>query len=254
MSKNNDAAELIELANTGHPGGKSTLLERRLYELARKHVEDQQEWIAREESLYVKSGSKTTKSDFNRLLMTIVADNKIPGYSLSWYESGAEEKQVRFVRVQSIDASEKNIAAYAAIQLSVEEAASVILTDPKSAMKTLIPVTESLLDSVIVYYPNEVDGCSLRNFFVDLLTAIWTQTECHFDINSPFPGISTKNKGWPVHLQIALVTAGVIEGHLGERSFECNFELANQVIENLLQMMRKSSRALVAPDSPAGSL
>ncbi|MEM8519036.1 hypothetical protein [Janthinobacterium sp. CAN_S7] len=188
----------------------------------------EQKWIAREEK-------------FNRLLMTIVADNKIPGCSLSWYGSGTEEKQVRFVSVQSADASEKDIAAYAAIQLSAEEAASVMLTDPKSAMKTLIPVTESLLDSVIVYYPNEVDGCSLRNFFVDLLTAIWTQTECHFDINNPFPGLSTKNKGWPVHLQIALVKAGVIEGHLGERSFECNFELANQVIENLLQMMRKSS-------------
>lgn len=88
-------------AGIGILGGNSTLLERRLYELARKHVEDQQKWIASEENLYLKSGSNTTKSEFNRLLTTIIADNKIPGYSLSWYESGTEEKQVRFIKVQS---------------------------------------------------------------------------------------------------------------------------------------------------------
>jgi hypothetical protein len=108
-------------------------------------------------------------------------------------------------------------------------------------MNTLIPLNESLLDSIIVHYPNEVDGCSLRNFFVDLLTAMWTQTECHFDINNPFPGLSNKNKGWPVHLQIALVRAGVIEGTINQAGFQCNFDLANQVIENLLQCMRKGA-------------
>jgi plasmid replication initiation protein len=71
-------------------------LEKRLYELARKHVGDQPEWIISEENLYAKSGSKATKPEFRRMLKTIIADDSILDYRLSRQESDKGENQVRF--------------------------------------------------------------------------------------------------------------------------------------------------------------
>lgn len=62
-------------------------LERRLYELARKHVGHQQSFRIGLEKLRGKCGSQSTLKEFRRLLQTIIADDKthghMPGYSIS---------------------------------------------------------------------------------------------------------------------------------------------------------------------------
>ncbi len=62
-------------------------LERRLYELARKHVGHQDGFRIGIEKLRLKCGSQSTPKEFRRLLQTIIADdvkhNHMPGYSIS---------------------------------------------------------------------------------------------------------------------------------------------------------------------------
>ena len=62
-------------------------LERRLYELARKHVGHQVSFKIGLEKLRNKSGSQSTIKEFRRLLQSIIADDKrhnhMPGYSFN---------------------------------------------------------------------------------------------------------------------------------------------------------------------------
>lgn len=62
-------------------------LERRIYELARKHCGQQSLFKIGLEKLHDKCGSQSTLKEFRRLLQTIIADdqkhNHMPGYSLS---------------------------------------------------------------------------------------------------------------------------------------------------------------------------
>ena len=62
-------------------------LERRLYELARKHVGQQDSFKIGLDKLRNKCGSQSTLKEFRRLLQTIIADdlkhNHLPGYSFS---------------------------------------------------------------------------------------------------------------------------------------------------------------------------
>jgi plasmid replication initiation protein len=71
-------------------------LEKRLYELARKHVGEQPEWIIMEDNLLVKSGSKANIREFRRMLIAIIDDDSIPDYRMARYKSDKGENMVRF--------------------------------------------------------------------------------------------------------------------------------------------------------------
>jgi len=55
-------------------------LERRIYELARKHCGKQKKWKIRLKLLYKKSGSKSTIKEFRRNIKEIISCNHLPGY------------------------------------------------------------------------------------------------------------------------------------------------------------------------------
>ena len=55
-------------------------LERRLYELARKHCGSQAEWKVSIQVLYEKSGSDAKRIEFRRMVKSVVEDNQLPGY------------------------------------------------------------------------------------------------------------------------------------------------------------------------------
>ena len=71
-------------------------LEKRLYELARKHVGEQPEWIIMEDNLLVKSGSKANIREFRRMMIAIIDDDSIPDYRMARYKSDKGENMVRF--------------------------------------------------------------------------------------------------------------------------------------------------------------
>ena len=50
-------------------------LERRLYEIARKHCGDKDEWVIRLETLHVKTGSQSTLREFRRLFKAVIEDD-----------------------------------------------------------------------------------------------------------------------------------------------------------------------------------
>lgn len=58
-------------------------LERRLYELARKHCGRQEEWRVLVETLLVKSGSNSPKRVFRKMLRDIIAADSLPDYVLT---------------------------------------------------------------------------------------------------------------------------------------------------------------------------
>ena len=62
-------------------------LERRLYEIARKHVGQQAGFRIGIDKLHMKCGSQSTSKEFRRLLQTIIADdarhNHLPGYAFA---------------------------------------------------------------------------------------------------------------------------------------------------------------------------
>ncbi len=58
-------------------------LERRVYELARKHVGSQKTWKCSVEVLHKKSGSLSPKKHFKYLLQDIVKTNHLPDYSIA---------------------------------------------------------------------------------------------------------------------------------------------------------------------------
>lgn len=71
-------------------------LEKRLYELARKHVGDQPDWLIDEDNLLVKSGSKASIREFRRMVSAIIADDSLPDYRMANHKNDKGVKQVRF--------------------------------------------------------------------------------------------------------------------------------------------------------------
>lgn len=73
-------------------------LERRLYELARKHVGTQLTWSIALELLHEKCGSKSTLKEFRRAIRSISASDTLPDYVVIFEE---RSDQVRFVNRES---------------------------------------------------------------------------------------------------------------------------------------------------------
>lgn len=71
-------------------------LEKRLYEIARKHVGEQSEWFIKEDNLRVKTGSKANIREFRRMLTAIIDDDNIPDYRMATHRSEKGENMVRF--------------------------------------------------------------------------------------------------------------------------------------------------------------
>jgi len=59
-------------------------IERRIYELARKHCGKKKEWSITLSLLHKKSGSQTTKKDFKQKIKVIVKHNHLPDYSIEY--------------------------------------------------------------------------------------------------------------------------------------------------------------------------
>jgi plasmid replication initiation protein len=57
-------------------------LERRLYELARKHTGHQVEWKIGLELLHEKCGSKAELKEFKRMLVAIIQTDTLPDYRM----------------------------------------------------------------------------------------------------------------------------------------------------------------------------
>lgn len=76
-------------------------LERRLYEIARKHCGGQKDWKIGIEKLHNKTGSKSRKNDFITMLQKIISDNHIPDYQ---YALDSNEKMVTVTRTKAIEA------------------------------------------------------------------------------------------------------------------------------------------------------
>ena len=64
-------------------------IERRIYELARKHCGQQETWKASVELLLKKSGSKSTDKEFRRAVRELAATNHLPDYSVA-FDAGAD--------------------------------------------------------------------------------------------------------------------------------------------------------------------
>lgn len=68
-------------------------LERRLYELARKHCGNQSRWTAKTETLKEKSGAKSPLKAFRYQIIKLTKENYLPGYRLSY---SSEKDQLTF--------------------------------------------------------------------------------------------------------------------------------------------------------------
>jgi plasmid replication initiation protein len=79
-------------------------LERRLYELARKHCGNQAKWKIGMELLHKKSGSRATLIKFREILKRVVAANCLPDYAVS-YDAAADEVLFYTKDVQKLTAS-----------------------------------------------------------------------------------------------------------------------------------------------------
>src|SRR5471030_132498 len=84
-------------------------LAKRLYQLARKHVGDQPEWIIKEDNLLEKASSKANIGEFRRILKAIMDDDNIPDYRIEKYKSRRGENMVGFYKRSAA----KIIQAYA---------------------------------------------------------------------------------------------------------------------------------------------
>lgn len=71
-------------------------LEKRLYELARKHVGEQPDWLIKEDNLLEKTGSKANIREFRRMLTAIISDDSIPDYRMAKHKSDKSENMVLF--------------------------------------------------------------------------------------------------------------------------------------------------------------
>lgn len=58
-------------------------IQRRVYELARKHCGNQEEWRPYVKTLHVKSGSKASLREFRRALRELSADDALPDYKMT---------------------------------------------------------------------------------------------------------------------------------------------------------------------------
>lgn len=76
-------------------------LERRLYELARKHCGSQAEWVCSVEILHKKSGSKSPLKQFRYLLKETASTDHLPDYRLSYDEAF---DQVSFINRNTMQA------------------------------------------------------------------------------------------------------------------------------------------------------
>ncbi|MEM8519002.1 replication initiator protein A [Janthinobacterium sp. CAN_S7] len=84
-------------------------LEKKLYELARKHVGTQAEWFIKEDNLYNKVGSRSSMPEFRRMLKAIILDDNIPEYRIIYTESINHLPMLRFYQKDV----QKYAAAYA---------------------------------------------------------------------------------------------------------------------------------------------
>lgn len=78
-------------------------IERRLYELARKHCGEQPQWMIGLEKLKTKCGSASTLKEFRRLVGAIIEDDEqhkhLPDYSVRWRDSDTVVFENRRVRL-----------------------------------------------------------------------------------------------------------------------------------------------------------
>lgn len=88
-------------------------LEKRLYELARKHCGNQATWSVSEEILFKKSGSTGNIRDFRRLAKNIIKKDSIPDYRMIYKE---DERQFFFY---TKDMKKLSVTALSAIEASV---------------------------------------------------------------------------------------------------------------------------------------
>lgn len=68
-------------------------IERRLYELARKHCGNQSKWSIGLSSLHKKTGSQSPMKAFKHQLMKLVESNHLPGYTMMYH---ADKEQITF--------------------------------------------------------------------------------------------------------------------------------------------------------------
>jgi len=68
-------------------------IQRRIYELARKHCGNQEEWCPYVKTLHVKSGSKAELREFRRAFKNLVEEKSLPDYDIALDE---ENDQVIF--------------------------------------------------------------------------------------------------------------------------------------------------------------
>lgn len=59
-------------------------LDRRIYELARKHCGSQAKWLISLEKLYIKSGSSASLREFRRSAKQLADNNQLPGYRVAF--------------------------------------------------------------------------------------------------------------------------------------------------------------------------
>jgi plasmid replication initiation protein len=71
-------------------------LEKRLYEIGRKHVGKQAEWTIKEDNLLEKTGSVASKKEFRRMLSIIIEDDSIPDYRMIQLKNTDGENMVKF--------------------------------------------------------------------------------------------------------------------------------------------------------------
>lgn len=76
-------------------------LEKRLYEIARKHVGKQAEWTIREDNLFEKTGSRASLREFRRMLKAIIEDDSIPDYRMMATKNAAGENIVKMYQKDS---------------------------------------------------------------------------------------------------------------------------------------------------------
>lgn len=69
-------------------------LDRRIYELSRKHCGNQKEFLIGLDKLYSKSGSTASKREFRRAIKALVNSNELPDYKIQYL---ADKDQVMFI-------------------------------------------------------------------------------------------------------------------------------------------------------------
>lgn len=68
-------------------------IDRRIYEIARKHCGHQKQWEIGEDKLFLKSGSRGSMNDFRRFVRLLAKHNHLPDYRVEYFEG---RKVVRF--------------------------------------------------------------------------------------------------------------------------------------------------------------